>query len=164
MLDVTDDLTWSQQADDPTRPERPTKCRRHDWLVLITDPFGAQVCRRCGRVKDEAASRRGRTNKNRGNAIQRKRIEGLGGRNLSGNNENLDGIGLRFRYEVKSGQSYPERLDRWLKGIPLVAGQIGVLIVTDTPGAGHRARSLVVVDYDSWRDLHGELEKADEKA
>ena len=158
---MTDDLEWSQPADDPTRPERPAKgCRRHAWVYSATPVIG-WACSRCFRIKDEAASRRGRTNKNRGNRIQRQRIEALGGKNLSGNNENLDGIGLNFRYESKSGGSFPERPWRWLKGIPLVAGQIGVLIVTDTPGSGIRARSVVMVDFDDWRDLHGELVKAE---
>ena len=154
-----DDLTWSQPVDDPTRPERPARtCRRHQWRPDLGKP---DFCIRCSRRRDEAASRRGRTNKNRGNRIQRQRIEALGGKNLSGNNENLDGIGLRFRYESKSGGSFPERPWRWLKGIPLVAGQIGVLIVTDTPGSGIRARSVVMVDFDDWKDLHGELVKAE---
>jgi hypothetical protein len=105
---------------------------------------------------DPVKARRGRTNAQRGKAIQRKRIEGLGGRNLSGNNENLDGIGTMFAYESKSGGSFSERYWRWIKGIPVRGDQVPVLIVTDAPGPGHRARSIVVVDYDSWRDLHGE--------
>ncbi len=117
---------------------------------------GGAVCVMCGRERDEAKARMGRNNRKRGNAIQRQRIVGLGGRNLAGNNPNLDGLGLAFRYESKSGGSFPERLWRWLKGIGVEAGQTGVLIVTDTPGPGHRARSVVIVDYDDWRDLHGE--------
>ena len=31
-----------------------------------------------------------------------------------------------------------------------------VLIITDTPGVGHRARSVIVIDYDDWRALHQE--------
>jgi hypothetical protein len=131
-------------------------CRRHSWRQ---SPFEGEsvVCWKCGKPKDATASRRGRTNASRGKAIQRKRIEGLGGTNLAGNNPNLDGIGELFRYESKSGGSFSERYWRWLRGIPKGATQVGVLIVTDTPGPGHRARSIVVVDYDDWRDLHGEL-------
>lgn len=102
------------------------------------------------------ASRRARNNAKRGKAIQRKRIEGLGGTNLAGNNQNLDGVGAMFAYESKSGGSFSERYWRWLRGIPVRGDQVQVLIVTDAPGPGRRARSIVVVSYDDWRDLHGE--------
>ena len=158
---------------DPARPERkPKVCRRHDWGIrcklaggwngchdhLHLDPaiYEEWACRRCGKVKDPTTSRRSKNNKNRGLAIQRKRIEGLGGTNLAGNNENLDGIGLAFAYESKSGGSFSERYWRWLSGIPVKGDQTAVLIVTETPGPGRRARSYVVVEYDQWRDLHGE--------
>jgi hypothetical protein len=132
-------------------------CVRHDWerrTAANPDVELPDRCLRCGAVK--ATSRRSKNNATRGKAIQRKRIEGLGGRNLSGNNENLDGIGTMFAYESKSGGSFSERYWRWIKGIPTRGDQVPVLIVTDAPGPGHRARSIVVVDYDSWRDLHGE--------
>ena len=75
--------------------------------------------------------------------------KGSAGKNLAGNNENLDGIGTMFAYESKSGGSFSERYWRWIKGIPTRGDQVPVLIVTDAPGPGHRARSIVVVDYDS---------------
>jgi hypothetical protein len=136
---MTDDLAYLDLYDDDRRPN------------------GARG-RRPKSVPTPESSRRARNNAKRGKAIQRKRIEGLGGRNLAGNNENLDGIGTMFAYESKSGGSFPERPWRWLKGIPIRAGQTQVLIITDAPGPGHRARSVVVVDYDDWRELHGELE------
>ena len=63
----------------------------------------------CGKRQDEAASRRARNNGKRGRAIQRQRIEGLGGKNLAGNNQNLDGISPLFAFESKSGASFSER-------------------------------------------------------
>jgi len=123
--------------------------------VLITGRDAPERCA-CGKVRDEAASRRARNNGKRGRAIQRTRIEGLGGKNLAGNNVNLDGVSALFAFESKSGASFSNRYWKWLKGIPLQGQQVGVLIVTDTPGPGRRARSIVVIDYDSWRDLHGE--------
>jgi len=138
-------------------------CRRHVWDIADGGTGLPPVwqCVHCSALRDPAASRRGRTNAHRGKAIQRKRIEGLGGTNLAGNNPNLDGIGELFRYESKSGGSFSERYWRWLRGIPRGATQVGVLIVTDTPGPGHRARSIVIVDYDDWRDLHGELGRSE---
>jgi hypothetical protein len=117
----------------------------------------AVFCARCNQVKDEARSRRGRNAAKRGKRIQHDRIVALGGRNLAGNNENLDGLGEMFAYESKSGSAaFSDRYWRWLTGIPVNAGQTRVLIVTDAPGSAHKARSYVVVEFDEWKDLHGE--------
>ena len=109
-----------------------------------------------GTAPDPVRSDRGRRAAKRGKSIQRQRIVGLGGMNLAGNNPNLDGIGTGFRYESKSGVAFPERPWRWLKGIPVMADETGVLIITEAPGRGRRARCMVIVDYDDWRKLHGE--------
>ena len=166
MTDL-DDLDL-MDAQTPATPNVTTKrCRRHDWSEMVdmdrllfsathSQDWKFTACRRCGKVKDPAVSRRSRNNKNRGLAIQRKRIEALGGTNLAGNNENLDGIGLAFAYESKSGGAFSERVWRWLSGIPTKGNQTGVLIVTETPGPGRKARSYVVVSFDEWRALHGE--------
>ena len=134
---------------------------RHQWITYEVFFAGKRElpdetrCP-CGAIQDPAASRRGNNNRKRGNAIQRKRITALGGRNLAGNNPNLDGIGQMFGYESKSGGAFSSRYWRWLTDIPVLAGQVQVLIVTEAPGPGHKARSYVVVGYDDWRDLHGE--------
>ena len=140
----------------PTGAKGAKPCARHSWELRHDADAAWTQCARCGKLADSESRRRGRTNASRGKRIQRKRIEGLGGTNLAGNNPNLDGIGTLFRYESKSGGAFSERYWRWLRGIPKGATQVGVLIVTDTPGRGHRARSIVVVDYDDWSDLHGE--------
>lgn len=158
-LELRPDLDDYWPPAEPALVETPRKCKRHDWRTVqggYGDAAAVTLCDRCGKERDEAASARGRKNKNRGNAIQRKQIEALGGQNLAGNNPNLDGIGIAFRYESKSGGIFSERLWRYLSGIPLVAGQTGVLIVTETPGSGRKARSYVVVSFDDWRSLHGE--------
>jgi hypothetical protein len=131
------------------------KCRRHTWRVIdsIQPP---EVRCRCGAVRDPAVSRRSANNRKRGNRIQRERIVALGGRNLAGNNQNLDGLGAMFAYESKSGGAFSDRIWRWLTGIPKRGNETAVLIVTDAPGPGHKARSYVVVEYDEWRALHGE--------
>jgi hypothetical protein len=104
-------------------------------------------------VEDPEASRRGRNNRKRGLRKQRERLTALGIENLPGNGP-FDGRSEMFRAESKSGGAFPERLWKWLKGVP-VTTETAILIVTDAPGPGHRARSVVVLDYDDWRDLHG---------
>lgn len=152
------DLEWPPALPDDRLETPPAKCRRHVWIQIATDPAGVPVvkCKFCPAIRDETRARRGRTARKRGNAIQRQRITALGGRNLAGNNPNLDGLGLAFRYESKSGGAFSDRYWRWLAGIPVEAGQTPVLIVTEAPGPGHRARSYVVVPFDEWRLLHGE--------
>jgi hypothetical protein len=135
MTDLAD-LPWDNPESKPTRngaKGRPGK------------PYGTPP--------DPVRSDTGRRAAKRGKAIQRERIEGLGGMNLAGNNPNLDGIGRGFRYESKSGKAFPERPWRWLKDVPLLAGDIGVLIITEAPGRGHKARSMVIVDYDDWAEI-----------
>lgn len=158
MTDL-DDLPFDYPDPAPATPNgaRP-KPHRHDWgrAYTLEHVYLGDQCIKCDKWKDAAAAKRGRNNDKRGKRIQRQRIVGLGGKNLAGNNPNLDGLGIAFRYESKSGGSFPELPWRWLKGIPVQAGQTAVLIITDAPGPGHRARSVVVVDYDDWRDLHGE--------
>lgn len=151
------------QVDEFREPREPGK-HRHQWArypLIIAGPNGEQTrdeCRVCRKVKDEALSRRGRLARLKGNRIQRERIVALGGRNLAGNNPNLDGLGAMFAYESKSGGAFSQRVWRWLTDIPKRGNETGVLIITETPGPGRKARSYVVVEYSEWRDLHGELE------
>lgn len=126
----------------------------------------------CGHVVTGRRARAGRNNRARGNRIQRQRIQALGGQNLAGNNPNLDGLGVMFRYESKSAKpglpirpgrklripAFPEQLWAILRGIPAQAHQTRVLIVTEAPGPGRKARSFVVVEFEEWRQLHGETQ------
>lgn len=135
----------------------PKKCYRHDWYFgALGDEPPVHICTICGTVRDETRSKRGRNAAKRGKRIQHDRIVGLGGRNLAGNNPNLDGLGAMFAYESKSGGSFSQRYWRWLTDIPKRGNETGVLIVTEAPGPGRKARSYVVVEYDEWRELHGE--------
>lgn len=161
MTDLDDIPELFVPTTEPTVNVSKARCRRHDWSGEWVAVEGRldhvrHTCRRCGVVRDEAAVRRNRNNAKRGKSIQRQRIVGLGGQNLPGNKPNHDGIGVLFSYESKSGGAFSERIWRWLRGIPATAQQTRVLIVTEAPGPGHRARSYVVVEYDQWRDLHGE--------
>ena len=154
-MTTLDDLDLFPEPDDRNFPTK--GCARHAWGPPVD---GVVTCTRCPKVRDEMARTRNMRNAKRGKAIQRKRIEALGGMNLQGNKENHDGIGLAFSYESKSGGAFSQRYWRWLQGIPVRGDQTRVLIVTETPGPGRRAHAYVVVDYDQWRDLHGEKDVA----
>lgn len=160
---MTDDLFTPTTPPNLGAPK--PRCRRHDWRHGETlDPWEAVMvpvvtCFRCGAVRDEARAARGRRNRARGLRIQRDRNRALGVTNIAGNAPNHDGGTHRdmFVTESKSGSgAFSERYWRWLRGIPAEAGQVRLLVVTEAPGPGRRARSYVVVDFDDWRDLHGD--------
>ena len=78
-----DDLAWSQPADDPTRPERPAKtCRHPRAFRKISAISGLLYCQSCDKAIDPAASRRGRTNRARGNREELTVARKIGGRKM----------------------------------------------------------------------------------
>lgn len=66
-----------------------------------------------------------------------------------------------FQVQCKVGKSYPERLDKWLREVPVKADQIAALVVGDSPGAGTKRRSLIILDLDDFIAWFG---KADDDA
>jgi hypothetical protein len=147
-------LDWIPGDPAPDRPERPSrKCYRHDWSKN-TIP---SVCLRCGKPYDAVAARRGRTNRSRGNAIERDMGRKLGLRRVGQYGGPDDLAGELFRAQVKSGLAFPERLWAWLQAVPATTGQTRLLVVTDAPGPGRKRRALVVLELDDWADLHGSV-------
>jgi hypothetical protein len=147
----------------PVVEREPRKCRRHRWFIdfsavnLATEE-GLPVtrCRSCGKAKDEAGSRRGRTSRNRGNAYEREVAEKLGGRRVGqyGDSVDVDVPGW-IRVQCKNGGAYPALLDRWLRAIPVQADLLRAVVVGDAPGPGTRRRSLIVLDLDEFASWYG---------
>lgn len=133
----------------------PRKCRRHEWVWAGDLPEHGERCRFCYRLRDAVASRRGRNNRNRGNAIEREIAAKLGLRRVGQYGGADDVRGDLFAAQVKSGGRFPELFWRWLKAVPTDAGQTPLLVVTDAPGPGHKRRALVIVDLTDWAALHG---------
>jgi len=169
MSDETDRILAEAEADlfrplTPPNPAAPAprKCRRHQWRVATFSEDGGVTwreetyCERCGATKNPAASRRGRLNKNRGNAIEREVGKRLGLRRVGQFGGPDDLSGELFAAQVKSGGYFSERQWRWLKAVPVKAGQTAILVVTDTPGPGKKRRAMVMLDIDDWIALHGE--------
>lgn len=125
---------------------RPT-CRRHRWE--------AQQCVRCGAHWDAIAARRGRLNRSRGNAIEREIAARLGLARVGQYGGPDDIRGALFAGQVKSGGAFPERAWRWLKAVPVDAGQVAILVLATAPGPGAKRRGVVIIDLDDWADLHG---------
>lgn len=116
---------------------------------------GGTSCGRCGKAIAAEASRRGRTSRSRGNAIEREVGKRLGLRRVGQYGGPDDLAGEMFAVQVKSGGSFPEKFWRWIKAVPSNASQTPLLVVTDAPGPGYRRRAVVVLDLDDWISLHG---------
>lgn len=135
----------------------PARCRSHRWAMSGDAGMGfVWACRRCGKVRDETAVRRGRNNRSRGNAIERAVGKELGLRRVGQYGGPDDLAGALFAAQVKSGGAFSERYWSWLKAVPVSAGQTPILVVTDAPGPGHKRRALVVLELADWRALHGD--------
>lgn len=137
-----------------------SKCSRHHWnlppYLDEADRRGA-VCTNCKALRDEVRSRRGRRANTRGRRIQHELNARVGLTNIVGNAQNHDGgrYDEMFASEAKSGAAFPERLWRWLKGVPTTGSQTAILLVADAPGPGHKRRAVVVLDIEDWIALHG---------
>jgi hypothetical protein len=146
-----DDLAWGTVT--------PRKCRHPITFRAHIEP-GVFWCGACSTHVDADRIRRGRTNRSRGNAIERDVAKQLGLRRVGqfGGPEDAGTHTDPFIVQVKSGKSFPERLYRWLKALPSNANQTPIVVVTDAPGPGHRRRALVVLTLEDWVQLHGPLQ------
>jgi hypothetical protein len=137
-----------------------TKKHRHQWY-----PSGfSEYCRFCEVERNPETSRRGRTNRSRGNAIEREIARKLGLKRVGmyGGPDDIGSAAQPFIGQVKSGKSFPERMYRWLKALPSNANQTPILVMTDAPGPGVRRRALVIVTLEDWISLHGPIGAEDD--
>lgn len=159
------DLDWPPVEPDPSAIERePKRCKHiRTWRVFeplkVQEPGplqGVTKCGQCGKVIEDAAIRRGKTSRNRGNAFEREVAAKLGGirKGQFGDKVDVEVPGY-LRVQCKNGTAYPERIDGWLRAIPVQAGIMRAVVIGDAPGAGNRRRSLIVFDLDDWASNHG---------
>lgn len=95
---------------------------------------------------------RGRKARNRGNAFEREVAARLGGEakrvGMYGSKTDVESPWLAA--QTKVGGSYPERIDGWLRSINAKSDQLRAVILGDSPGAGARRRTLIVLDFDDF--------------
>jgi hypothetical protein len=113
-------------------------------------------------VTDERRAR-GRKARARGNAYERSVAERLGARRVGQYGGKADVESEWIAVQCKTGKSYPERLDGWLRSIPFRAGQLRAVVVSDSPGPGHRRRELIVLDLGDFIDWYGQPQEGDEE-
>ncbi len=107
-------------------------------------------------------SRRGRTARQRGNAYEREVAAKLGAKRVGMFGGKQDVANDWIAIQCKVGKSYPERLDIWLREVPVKGDQLRALVVGDAPGPGVRRRSLIILELDDFVAWFGkEAQEAD---
>ena len=141
----------------------PRKCKRHEWQLgewqTLPGPdairFREASCVRCGKLKDEARSRRGRTSRNRGNAYERNVAARLGVKRVGQYGGQEDVAGDWIAVQVKVGGYYPLTIDRWLRAIPARADRLRAVVIGDAPGSAGKRRELIVLDFGDFISFYG---------
>lgn len=134
----------------------PKKCRRHRWYYRGLDGEEiAGICQLCGKMKDEAVSRRAKNNRKRGNAFERTVAKAYGGERR-GQLGGLDDVvvGQVFAVQTKKlatapSLNYIKQILRAMDGIP----ERVPLFVYAEPGKDREA--IVVLWLRDHAALHG---------
>jgi hypothetical protein len=146
----------------------PRKCRHTVWeRIVATDASGEPTilpkpgpwrCANCGKLKDEAAVRRGRSSLRAGKDAERAIAKAYPGGRRTGQYGGPDDVvvGDLFVVQSKAGAAwFAERYWNELAKLPRTGGRIPTLVVSDRPGPGHKTRRLVIRLMSDDVDLHG---------
>lgn len=143
--DDLDRLPWAEGAAGATHTGvTGRRCSRHRWA--------ADVCSRCGHVRDESAARRGKSSRRRGNDMEREVAHVLGGKRVGQFGTLVDVEAGPFLIQVKAGGRFPGWIADILAGMPVTATTRRVLAVFDSPGPGRPRRGLVCELWGDWAD------------
>lgn len=100
---------------------------------------------------------RGRRSRQRGNAFEREVRERLGAdaKRTGQFGGKTDVEASWIAVQCKVGGSYPERIDGWLRSISVKGDQLQAVVLGDSPGAGTRRRTIIVLDFDDFVQWFG---------
>ena len=128
------------------------KRHRHRWDVppvpAAMEDGDWRVGCRCGARQDLAATRKGRTNRARGNAYER-RVAGRLGLKRVGQFGGVDDARGWMTVQIKNGGAFPELLWRWLEALPR-DDRLRAVVVGDAPGSGTKRREVIVLDFEDF--------------
>jgi hypothetical protein len=112
---------------------------------------------RCGAIRDDAKSKRGRSSRNRGNRRELELARALGAEKVGhfGGPQDVQSDLLVIQSKVR--KAFPYWMTTELAKLPLTGGRLPVLIVTDSPGPGIPRSTLVVMPLSAFEDLHGRI-------
>ena len=140
--------------------------RRWRQVLLVGAPWVLEVSKHSELDIDRQnaeRSRRGRTARARGNAFEREVAKRLGAARVGQFGGKQDVANEWIAVQCKVGKSYPERLDGWLRSVPVKGDQLAALVVGDSPGAGARRRTMIVLDLDDFIAWFGKEDNAKEE-
>jgi hypothetical protein len=105
-----------------------------------------------------AARRRGKNNRNRGNGLERRLAAdlteaGLAGERVGQYGGKVDARGIGIIISAKKGGAYSERYDKWLNELKPKADEVAALVVEDAPGSGIKSRRMVVISWEALIEL-----------
>lgn len=103
------------------------------------------------------AQRRGRLNRSRGNAIERwvchrlgiKRVGMFGNKTDGGDRDDWIAV------QVKSGQSFPTRIQNLLESIQTRGGQLRAVVHVTAAGSGSAKKALITMSLEEFLEWHG---------
>lgn len=157
-MTTVDDIPWGEPSEPQMQLARPRKCRRHEWYFgSLGEEPPVTICSRCGKLKDLAASKRGRNNRNRGNAIERFVCSLLGIKRVGqyGGPEDGGSASDHLVVQVKSGGAFQDSLRRKILTVPANADQLRGWVTVSTPGAGARREGVISFDLREFADWYG---------
>jgi hypothetical protein len=166
MSSDLDALPFNDGTERPALSTATVRRHRHRWVHAdrwFDTEDGERTyehvwaCEGCGRLKDEARSRRGRNNRKRGNRHEREWAKRLGLRRVGQYGETADGRNEMFAGQSKSlaTGAFPgwmtNELTKLRAAHPELVPLLGVLEATGGHGQGRR---LVVMEEADWVALH----------
>jgi hypothetical protein len=142
----------------------PGRPHRYDIVENWSDTWGTHTDYRCacGKLRDDAAVKRGRTSLRAGKDAERAIAKAYGGTRTGmygGPDDVL--VGELFVVQSKAGGWFSTRYWNELAKLPRTGGRIPTLIVSDRPGTGHPVRRLVIRMMSDDVDLHGQSAPAE---
>jgi hypothetical protein len=146
--------------DTPARPAlAPARqCRRHEWTWAGPTPEDGERCRFCGRLRDVALSRRGRTNRARGNREELTVARLIGGEKVGPLGHPWDvSLPGYMRLQIKKLAKWPSlaAVLTWMNAIP-VGQEMRAVAIVEAAGQGRKPRRLLVLDLDEFARWHGD--------
>jgi len=143
------------------------KCRRHEWALDWYLPDDADpserslsaraVCRKCRAVRDDVKAKRGKSARRHGNDFEREVCHLLGIRHTGQYGGPEDGGDAEdwIAVQCKVGVAYPERIDGWLRAIPVRADRQRAVVIGDSPGPGKKRRAIIVLELGEFCQWYG---------
>lgn len=139
----------------------PRRCKRHQWKVTVVDDWGpynvhGYACLRCGTVKDEARSRRGRSSRRLGNDQERRAEKRYGWEKIGERGEKTDLRGRMFKVQQKASRRPTPALFRDVfAGLDATRDGRVPLLLLSYVRAGVGTEDFIVVRGSDWLELHG---------